>query len=121
VLECVLRQHAENPVDWRPWTARPSTKPPTGPTIFLSVGYAACHWCHVMATNPSKIEGGIDSQPILHPIKVDREERPTSTPLYGGDPVGEWSRWLADVGVPGADGRPFMAGTYYPRSSDTVR
>lgn len=112
-----LRQHADNPVHWQPWdkqaleTARTHDTP-----IFLSVGYAACHWCHVMAeesfTDPD-IATILNEQFV--PIKVDREERPDIDMIYqrlcqaatdsGGWPL---SVWLTP------DGRPFGIGTYYP-------
>ena len=79
-----LLQHAENPVDWQPWgpealqRARVEQKP-----IFLSVGYSACHWCHVMAhesfENPSIAERL--NQDFVN-IKVDREERPDLDQIY---------------------------------------
>ena len=73
-----LRQHADNPVDWYPWgeeafeKARRENKP-----VFLSVGYATCHWCHVMARESFADE---EVAEVLNrdyvPVKVDREERP---------------------------------------------
>jgi uncharacterized protein len=112
-----LRQHAYNPVDWYPWgdeafeAARASGLP-----IFLSIGYATCHWCHVMA-HESFEDTGIAA--ILNEryvaIKVDREERPDVDSVYmtavqlltgqGGWPM---SVWLD------AELRPFFAGTYFP-------
>jgi uncharacterized protein len=112
-----LRQHADNPVDWWPWghealdAARQLDRP-----IFLSVGYAACHWCHVMAHE--SFEDPAIAQLLNDwyiPIKVDREERPDVDALYmaatqltnghGGWPM---SVFLLP------DGQPFMVGTYYP-------
>jgi hypothetical protein len=112
-----LRQHADNPVDWWPWgvealeQARGLDRP-----IFLSVGYAACHWCHVMA-HESFEDPAIAT--LLNdgfiPIKVDREERPdvdavymAATQLLNGH--GGWP--MSVFLLP--DTRPFMAGTYYP-------
>lgn len=113
-----LQQHAQNPVDWHPWgsealdRARREQKP-----IFLSIGYSACHWCHVMAhesfEDPRIAE--ILNRLFIN-IKVDREERPDLDELYmqatlltnhgqGGWPM---SIWLTP------DGRPFFAGTYFP-------
>src|SRR3989337_122793 len=79
-----LLQHAHNPVDWRPWgpealdRARREDKP-----IFLSIGYAACHWCHVMERESFENE---DIARILNEhfisIKVDREERPDLDDIY---------------------------------------
>lgn len=112
-----LRQHAHNPVDWYPWgdealaRARAENKP-----IFLSLGYAACHWCHVMEResfeNPAIAE--VLNRHFIA-IKVDREERPDLDELYmmatqlltgrGGWPNSVWLR---------PDGHPWYAGTYFP-------
>jgi uncharacterized protein YyaL (SSP411 family) len=76
-----LRQHADNPVDWYPWgeealtRARQENKP-----ILLSIGYSACHWCHVMAHESfedADVAAAMNAAFVN--IKVDREERPTST------------------------------------------
>src|SRR5665213_3128328 len=112
-----LRQHAENPVDWRPWgrealdEAQRLDRP-----IFLSVGYAACHWCHVMAHESFEDEAVAT---VLNEnfvaIKVDREERPDVDALYmaATQLVSGHGGWPMSVFlVP--DGRPFMAGRYYP-------
>ncbi|MGA2968805.1 MAG: thioredoxin domain-containing protein [Acidimicrobiales bacterium] len=112
-----LRQHATNPVDWWPWGAEALEQAvKLDRPIFLSIGYAACHWCHVMAhesfEDPSTAE-------LLNnnfiPIKVDREERPdidavymAATQLLNGN--GGWP--MSVFLLP--DTRPFMAGTYYP-------
>jgi uncharacterized protein YyaL (SSP411 family) len=76
-----LQQHAENPVDWHPWgeealtLARREDKP-----ILLSIGYSACHWCHVMAHESFEdAEVAAVMNRLFVNIKVDREERPTST------------------------------------------
>ncbi len=113
-----LLQHADNPVHWMPWTAaalaraKAENKP-----IFLSVGYASCHWCHVMAHESFEDERAAEilNQHFIS-IKVDREERPDVDDIYmaatqlltgrGGWPN---SVWLLP------DGRPFFAGTYFPR------
>jgi uncharacterized protein YyaL (SSP411 family) len=112
-----LLQHAYNPVDWLPWgetafeKARREDKP-----VFLSVGYSACHWCHVMERESFEDE---DTAAYLNAhfvcVKVDREERPDVDGVYmdavqamtgqGGWPM---SVWLTP------DGRPFYAGTYFP-------
>jgi uncharacterized protein YyaL (SSP411 family) len=117
-----LLQHAHNPVDWYPWgdealtKARAEDRP-----IFLSIGYAACHWCHVMERESFEDE---DTAAFLNEhfvaIKADREERPDLDAIYmdavqaltgqGGWPL---SAFLTP------DGRPFFAGTYYPRSPRT--
>jgi len=119
-----LRQHAHNPVDWRPWgepafeAAKQEDKP-----IFLSLGYSTCHWCHVMAHESFEDE---EVAALLNehfvPVKVDREELPDVDSQYmlatqafymlarqprgGGWPN---SVWLMP------DGRPFYAGTYFPK------
>jgi hypothetical protein len=112
-----LLQHAHNPVDWHPWgpealaRARELDRP-----IFLSVGYAACHWCHVMERESFE---DAETAQVLNDgfvaIKVDREERPDIDAIYmaavqaltgsGGWPM---SVFLTP------DGRPFHGGTYYP-------
>src|SRR5664280_564648 len=112
-----LRQHAENPVDWRPWgrealdMAQRLDRP-----IFLSIGYAACHWCHVMAhesfENPEIARLVNDS---FVAIKVDREERPDVDALYmaATQLMSGHGGWPMSVFLM-PDGRPFTAGTYYP-------
>jgi len=115
-----LLQHADNPVDWHPWSdeafrlAEKTDKP-----IFLSIGYSACHWCHVMAhesfEDPEAAELINDA---FVPVKVDREERPDVDLVYmtvcqmmtgsGG--------WPLTI-VMTADKRPFFAATYIPKES----
>jgi uncharacterized protein YyaL (SSP411 family) len=112
-----LLQHAENPVDWYPWggealeRAMREDKP-----IFLSIGYAACHWCHVMERESFENEAvaALLNQSFVS-IKVDREERPDLDDIYMAATValsggGGWpmSVFLAP------DRRPFFAGTYFP-------
>jgi uncharacterized protein len=112
-----LRQHAQNPVDWRPWgdeafeQARRENKP-----IFLSIGYSTCHWCHVMAQESFEDEraASLLNEHFIS-IKVDREERPDVDRVYmtfvqattgsGGWPL---SVWLTP------DLKPFLGGTYFP-------
>jgi uncharacterized protein YyaL (SSP411 family) len=112
-----LLQHADNPVDWFEWgedafaEARSSHRP-----IFLSVGYSACHWCHVMAHESFEDDttAALMNEWFVN-VKVDREERPDVDRVYmdavqamtgrGGWPM---SVWLTP------DGRPFFAGTYFP-------
>ena len=112
-----LRQHADNPVNWQPWdeTARGAARERDVP-IFLSVGYAACHWCHVMEEESFEDDRVAD---LLNegfvPVKVDREERPDLDRIYqticqrvtgrGGWPL---SVWLTP------EGEPFYVGTYFP-------
>ena len=112
-----LRQHADNPVNWQPWDQRAlDAAAERDVPIFLSVGYSACHWCHVMEEESFEDE---DVAELLNdnfvPVKVDREERPDLDSLYqticqavsgrGGWPL---SVWLTP------DGRPFYVGTYFP-------
>jgi uncharacterized protein len=113
-----LRQHADNPVHWQPWddaaleAARERDVP-----IFLSIGYSACHWCHVMEEESFEDE---EVAAVLNehfvPVKVDREERPDIDAVYmsicqqvtggGGWPL---SAWLTP------EGKPFYVGTYFPK------
>ena len=113
-----LLQHAHNPVDWHPWgeealaKARAEDKP-----IFLSIGYSACHWCHVMAHESFEDEATAQlMNELFVNIKVDREERPDLDSIYmdavqaltgqGGWPM---SVWLTPAG------QPFHGGTYFPK------
>lgn len=112
-----LLQHAENPVDWHPWgaealsRARAEQKP-----IFLSIGYAACHWCHVMAhesfEDPAIAE--IMNAHFIN-IKVDREERPDLDDIYMSATVALTGSggWPMSVFLT-PDLQPFYAGTYFP-------
>jgi uncharacterized protein YyaL (SSP411 family) len=113
-----LLQHAHNPVDWYPWgpeafaRAHAENKP-----ILLSVGYAACHWCHVMA-HESFENPDIARQINEHfvPVKVDREERPDVDALYM-EAVQRMNNgnggWPMTVFLT-PDGAPFWGGTYFP-------
>ncbi len=112
-----LISHASNPVDWWLWgddaleEARRLDRP-----IFLSVGYAACHWCHVMAHE--SFEDPVIGEQLnasFIAIKVDREERPDVDALYmaATQLVSGHGGWPMSVFLL-PDGRPFMAGTYYP-------
>jgi uncharacterized protein YyaL (SSP411 family) len=114
-----LRQHAGNPVEWYPWgeealaRARAEDKP-----ILLSVGYSACHWCHVMAHESFEHGPTADVMNRLYVnIKVDREERPDIDDIYMqavqalSNGRGGWPMTVFLL----PDGRPFYAGTYYPR------
>jgi len=112
-----LRQHATNPVDWYPWgdealaRARAENKP-----ILLSVGYSACHWCHVMAhesfENPDVAR--LMNEWFIN-IKVDREERPDLDQIYQGvvQLMGQGGGWPLTVFLT-PDLRPFYGGTYFP-------
>ena len=112
-----LHQHADNPVNWQPWDqqALDAAKERDVP-IFLSIGYAACHWCHVMEEESFQDEAVAETlNENFVPIKVDREERPDLDSIYmsicqqvtggGGWPL---SAWLTP------EGKPFYVGTYFP-------
>ncbi|MFC7486965.1 thioredoxin domain-containing protein [Knoellia sp. CPCC 206453] len=113
-----LLQHADNPVDWREWgpdafaEARRRDVP-----VLLSVGYAACHWCHVMAHESFEDVGVADVvNANFVAVKVDREERPDVDAVYMNATTaltghGGWP--MTCVLTP--DGDPFFAGTYFPR------
>jgi uncharacterized protein len=114
-----LRQHADNPVDWYPWSeaalarAREEGKP-----ILLSIGYSACHWCHVMAHESFEDEDTAELMNRLFVnVKVDREERPdidkiyqTAHQLLTQRPGG----WPLTMFLDPRDQRPFFGGTYFP-------
>ncbi len=115
-----LLQHADNPVDWYPWgdeafaAAKEQDKP-----IFLSIGYSSCHWCHVMEHESFEDEAvaRLLNEHFIS-IKVDREERPDIDNIYmkvtqamtgsGGWPMTVFMS---------PDGKPFFAGTYFPKQS----
>lgn len=113
-----LRQHADNPVDWYPWgeeafaRAQAEDKP-----ILLSVGYSACHWCHVMAHESFEHEPTANMMNELFVnIKVDREERPDVDDIYMQAVLALTGHggWPMTVFLT-PDGRPFYGGTYFPR------
>ena len=115
-----LRQHRDNPVDWYPWGPRRSPRLATRDVpVLLSVGYSACHWCHVMAHEcfeDDEVAAAMNARFVN--IKVDREERPdVDVDLHGRRAGDDRPRRLADDGVPDADGRPFYGGTYFPKHS----
>jgi uncharacterized protein YyaL (SSP411 family) len=113
-----LHQHADNPVNWQPWDEQAlSAARERDVPIFLSVGYSACHWCHVMeeeSFEDPEVARVLNDNFV--PIKVDREERPDLDRIYqtvcqavtgrGGWPL---SVWLTP------DGEPFYVGTYFPK------
>lgn len=119
-LSPYLAQHADNPVDWFPWSdeafdkARAEDKP-----IFLSIGYSTCHWCHVMAHESFEDEATAELiNRAFVPIKVDREERPDVDGVYMAicqalTGSGGWP--LTIVMTP--DKEPFFAATYIPRET----
>ena len=112
-----LRQHADNPVHWWPWQpeafaeARARNVP-----VHLSIGYAACHWCHVMAhesfSDPSL--AAYLNEAFVN-IKVDREERPDIDQIYmaGLHALGQQGGWPLTMFL-SPDGEPFWGGTYFP-------
>jgi uncharacterized protein len=112
-----LRQHADNPVDWWPWIpeAFAEAKQRNVP-VHLSIGYAACHWCHVMAresfSNPATAE--ILNRDFVS-IKVDREERPEVDQIYmrALHALGEQGGWPLTMFLT-PEGEPFWGGTYFP-------
>jgi hypothetical protein len=117
-----LRQHASNPVDWYPWgdealaLAKRANKP-----ILLSIGYSACHWCHVMAHESFEdVKTAAVMNELFVNIKVDREERPDLDKIYqlshqlltrrsGG--------WPLTVFLNPHDQTPFFSGTYFPKEA----
>ncbi|MEJ2750829.1 MAG: thioredoxin domain-containing protein, partial [Anaerolineae bacterium] len=112
-----LLQHAENPVEWYPWgaealrLAREQDKP-----ILLSIGYAACHWCHVMDHESFEDEAtAVYMNTHFINVKVDREERPDLEAIYMSAVValtgqGGWPMTVFRT----PDGKPFFGGTYFP-------
>jgi hypothetical protein len=117
-----LLQHCDNPVDWLPWgpeallRAREADKP-----ILLSIGYSACHWCHVMAHESFEDDqtAGLMNELFVN-IKVDREERPDldriyqrSQQLFTGRPGG----WPLTVFLTPEEQWPIFAGTYFPKTA----
>jgi len=112
-----LLQHADNPVDWHPWgdeamrLASEQDKP-----ILLSIGYAACHWCHVMAHESFEDEAtAAQMNADFINVKVDREERPDIDSIYMQAVNAMIGRggWPMTVFLT-PDGKPFYAGTYFP-------
>lgn len=114
-----LLQHADNPVDWHEWNQEALEEAEQRDLpILLSVGYSACHWCHVMAHESFEDgETAAEMNRLFVNIKVDREERPDVDAIYmeavqamtgqGGWPM---TVWLTP------DGHPFFAGTYFPKA-----
>ncbi|MCY3752627.1 MAG: thioredoxin domain-containing protein [Alphaproteobacteria bacterium] len=112
-----LLQHAENPVHWRPWGADAFEEARrTGRPVLLSVGYAACHWCHVMAHESFENEAiaGLMNELFVN-VKVDREERPDVDAVYQHalQGMGEQGGWPLTMFL-NAEGEPFWGGTYFP-------
>src|SRR5690606_33806296 len=115
-----LLQHKDNPVHWRPWgpealaEARDLDRP-----ILLSIGYAACHWCHVMAHESFE---DADTAAVMNQlfvnIKVDREERPDIDRIYmqALQHLGQQGGWPLTMFLT-PDGEPFWGGTYFPKTA----
>ncbi|MFM9119892.1 MAG: thioredoxin domain-containing protein [Acidimicrobiaceae bacterium] len=115
-----LRQHQENPVDWFSWSTEAfSEAKRRGVPILLSIGYSACHWCHVMAHECFEdLETAYLMNQLFVNIKVDREERPDIDALYM-DAVQAMSGrggWPMTVFM-SPEGHPFYGGTYFPKPS----
>jgi uncharacterized protein YyaL (SSP411 family) len=112
-----LRQHADNPVHWKQWSADALAEAARRDVpILLSIGYAACHWCHVMAHESFEDEQVAEAMNQFVCIKVDREERPDLDAVYMNATVamtghGGWP--MTCFLTP--DGRPFFCGTYFPK------
>lgn len=113
-----LRQHADNPVHWQMWTPEALAEAAARDVpILLSIGYAACHWCHVMAHESfadEQVAAAMNDEFVC--IKVDREERPDLDAVYMNATValtgqGGWP--MTCFLTP--DGRPFFCGTYFPK------
>ena len=119
-----LLQHKDNPVEWYPWgneafeRAKKEDKP-----VFLSIGYSACHWCHVLAHESFEDE---ETAEILNKyfisIKVDKEERPDIDSVY----MAVCQAFTGSGGWPTsifmtANQEPFFAGTYFPKTSQGAR
>ena len=117
-----LQQHADNPVDWYPWGDEAfALARETGKPILLSIGYSACHWCHVMAHESFEDDtiAALMNEMFVN-VKVDREERPDVDKIYqtahqlitqraGG--------WPLTMFLDGDDQRPFFGGTYFPNEA----
>ncbi|OYX74396.1 MAG: thioredoxin domain-containing protein [Rhizobiales bacterium 32-66-11] len=119
-----LLQHQDNPVHWWPWGPEAFAEARrTGKPVLLSVGYAACHWCHVMAhesfENP--LVAGVMNDLFVN-IKVDREERPDVDQIYMAalQQLGEQGGWPLTMFLDG-DAKPFWGGTYFPPNASYGR
>src|SRR5256884_7919170 len=114
-----LLEHANNPVDWYPWGSQALERARTEPKpILVSIGYSACHWCHVMARESFEDPqiAALMNRDFVS-IKVDREERPDLDQVYmravqGMTGSGGWPMTVFLL----PDGTPFFAGTYFPPS-----
>ena len=112
-----LLQHAQNPVNWFPWGEEAFAKAAAeDKPILLSVGYSACHWCHVMAHESfeDEVTAEMMNRDFVS-VKVDREERPDVDGVYMNavqamTGAGGWPMTVAMT----PEGKPFFGGTYYP-------
>ena len=115
-----LLQHADNPVNWKEWSSEMLEKAEKeNKLLLISIGYAACHWCHVMERECFKDEevARVMNQYFIC-IKVDREERPDIDKIYmdAAQIINKQAGWpLNAFALP--DGRPFFAGTYFPKDN----
>ena len=115
-----LLQHADNPVDWYPWSEEAFTKARVeDKPVFLSIGYSTCHWCHVMAHESFE---DLEIADILNKyyvsVKVDKEERPDIDSIY----MAVCQAFTGSGGWPTsifmtAEQKPFFAGTYFPKTA----
>jgi uncharacterized protein YyaL (SSP411 family) len=115
-----LLQHAQNPVDWFPWGEEALAKAKTeNKPILVSIGYSACHWCHVMEHESFEKE---DVAEVMNrhfiSIKIDREERPDIDAIYmdAVQAMGVQGGWPLNVFLM-PDGKPFYGGTYFPKQN----
>ena len=114
-----LQQHADNPVDWYPWGPEAlELAQKTGKPILLSIGYSACHWCHVMAHESFEDDAtaAVMNERFVN-IKVDREERPDIDKIYQTAHQFLTQRaggWPLTMFINPGDQRPFFGGTYFP-------
>lgn len=115
-----LLQHADNPVHWRPWgQAALDEAKAAGKPVLLSVGYAACHWCHVMAHESfENADVAAVMNELFVNVKVDREERPDVDAIYQQALMlmGQHGGWPLTMFLT-PEGEPFWGGTYFPREA----
>src|SRR5947209_13663443 len=115
-----LLQHQHNPVDWRPWGPEALAEAKrTNKAVLLSVGYAACHWCHVMAHESFEDEATVRvMNELFVNIKVDREERPDIDQIYMNalHLLGEQGGWPLTMFLT-PQGEPVWGGTYFPKEA----
>ncbi|MBA1143522.1 thioredoxin domain-containing protein [Mesorhizobium neociceri] len=115
-----LQQHSGNPVHWRAWSPAALAEAKTlQRPILLSIGYAACHWCHVMAHESFENDAvAAVMNRLFVNIKVDREERPDIDQIYMAalSSMGEQGGWPLTMFL-NPDGKPFWGGTYFPREA----